>query len=314
MNRSATVPVKATKTATSAPPNTNLKENIAAYIFMTPWLIGFFVFTVGPILISLYLSFTRYDLFTAPEWAGFANYERLLLRDRRFFTAMEVTAKYVFTSVPLRLIFALLVALILNRGIRGLSIYRAIYYLPSLLGGSIAISILWRQVFGLRGLVNQVLVVFGIEGQSWIASPNTALWTLVLLGVWQFGSPMIIFLAGLKQIPRELYEASEIDGANKVKQFFYITLPLLTPIIFFNLIMQMVGSFQAFTPSFIITAGGPIDSTLFYTLYLYQQGFVNFRMGYAAALAWILLFIIAVFTAIAFFTSRYWVYYEDESR
>lgn len=289
-------------------------QNLVAYIFMTPWLIGFLVFTVGPILISLYLSFTRYDLFTSPEWTAFSNYERLFMRDSRFATSLAVTAKYVLFSVPLRLIFALMVALVLNRGIRGLSIYRAIYYLPSLLGGSIAISILWRQVFGLRGLVNQVLAIVGIEGQSWIAEPSTALYTLILLGVWQFGSPMIIFLAGLKQIPQELYEASQIDGANKPQQFFKITLPLLTPIIFFNLIMQMVGSFQAFTPSFIITGGGPIDSTLFYTLYLYQQGFVNFRMGYAASLAWVLLVIIAIFTAIAFLSSRYWVYYEDSDR
>jgi multiple sugar transport system permease protein len=290
------------------------RQNLVAYIFMTPWLMGFFVFTVGPILISLYLSFTSYDLFTPPRWNGLANYERLLMRDTRFATSLNVTATYVLLSVPLRLVFALAIALVLNRGLAGLSIYRAIYYLPSLLGGSIAISILWRQVFGLRGLLNQVLAIFGIEGRSWIASPDTALLTLILLGVWQFGSPMIIFLAGLKQIPRELYEASEIDGANKRQQFFRITLPLLTPIIFFNLIMQMIGSFQAFTPSFIITGGGPIDSTLFYTLYLYQQGFINFRMGYAAALAWILLAIIGVFTALAFLSSRYWVYYEDEGR
>ncbi len=290
------------------------RENLVGYIFMTPWLIGFFVFTVGPILISFYLSFTSYDLFTSPEWNGIANYQRLFLRDSRFAKSLSVTGTYVLLSVPLRLLFALAIALILNRGLRGLSIYRAIYYLPSLLGGSIAIAILWRQVFGLRGLVNQVLAVFGIEGQSWIASPDTALYTLILLGVWQFGSPMIIFLAGLKQIPRELYEASEIDGAGKRQQFFKITLPLLTPIIFFNLIMQMISSFQAFTPSFIITAGGPIDATLFYTLYLYEQGFVNFRMGYAAALAWILLAIIAVFTAVAFLSSRFWVYYEDEKR
>ncbi len=294
--------------------NPATKENLVAYVFMLPWLIGFFVFTVGPILISLYLSFTNYDLFTAPEWNGTANYERLLTRDSRFGTSLNVTATYVAVSVPLRLAFALAVAMVLNRGLAGLGLYRAIYYLPSLLGGSLAISILWRQVFGLRGLLNQVLLLFGIEGKSWIASPDTALFTLILLGVWQFGSPMIIFLAGLKQIPRELYEASEIDGAGKRAQFFRITLPLLTPIIFFNLIMQMIGSFQAFTPSFIITAGGPIDATLFYSLYLYQQGFVNFRMGYAAALAWILLVIIAIFTALAFFSSRYWVYYEDDGR
>lgn len=289
-----------------------LRENLTGYLFMTPWLIGFFVFTLGPILVSLFLSFTRYDLLTPPQWTGLDNYTRLLTRDMRYGTALNVTVTYVLVSVPLRLLFALAVALILNRGLRGLSIYRAIYYLPSLLGGSVAIAILWRQVFGASGLLNQFLeLFFGIQGRSWIASPDTALWTLILLSVWQFGSPMLIFLAGLKQIPAEMYEAAEIDGANMLTKFLRVTLPLLTPIIFFNLILQMISSFQAFTSAFII--GGPGDSTLLYTLYLYQQGFQFFRMGYAAAMAWLLLIIIATCTAIAFLTSRYWVYYMDES-
>ena len=292
------------------------KDNLTAYLFLTPWLIGLFVFTVGPILVSAYLSFTNYDLLTSPEFNGLFNYTRLLTRDNRFAAAVSVTARYVLISVPLQLAFALFVAGILNSGLAGLSYYRAIYYLPSLLGGSVAIAVLWKQVFGLEGLFNQFLALAGIQGISWIGTPSTALYTLMALRVWQFGSPMLIFLAGLKQIPQELYEAAEIDGARSISKFFRITLPLLTPIVFFNLIMQMISAFQAFTPAFIISGGGggPADSVLFYTLYLYQQGFSNFRMGYASAMAWILLVIIGIFTAVAFLSSRYWVYYEDEAR
>jgi multiple sugar transport system permease protein len=290
------------------------KENRVGYIFLAPWLIGFFVFTVGPMLISLYLSFTNYDLLTSPRWTGLDNYVRMFTRDNRWQAALNVTFIYVFTSVPLRLVFALGVAMALNRAIRGVTIYRAVYYLPSLLGGSVAIALMWRQIFGTDGLVNQVLLVFGIEGRSWVGHPDTALWTLVILGVWQFGSPMIIFLAGLKQIPTELYEASQIDGANRVQQFIRITLPMLTPIIFFNLVMQTISAFQSFTPAFIISggSGGPANSTLFYTLYLYQQGFGSFRMGYASAMAWILFIIVGGLTAVNFLGARRWVFYGDE--
>jgi multiple sugar transport system permease protein len=292
------------------------RENLVAYIFLAPWLIGFFIFTLGPMIASLYLSFTSYDLFSSPVWTGLDNYVRMLTRDNRWRASMEVTGSYVAWSIPLRLAFALAVAMVLHRALRGVSFYRAIYYLPSLLGGSVAIAILWRQVFGSQGLLNQFLAVFGIQGTSWIANPDTALYTLIVLGVWQFGSPMIIFLAGLKQIPTELYEAAEIDGASKLSSFIRITLPLLTPIIFFNVIMQMISSFQSFTPAFIISggSGGPANSTLFYTLYLYQQGFSFFRMGYASTLAWTLVAIIAAFTLINFLASRYWVFYADEGR
>ena len=290
------------------------KDNRIALLFMAPWIIGFIFFTLGPIIASLYLSFTHYDLLTAPEWAGLANYQRLLFRDQRFGAAVGVTATYVFWAVPLRLIFALAVAMVLKRGIRGLPLYRAAFYLPSLLGGSVAIAILWREIFGGEGVFNLFIGLFGIEGRSWIGSPETSLATLIVLAIWQFGSPMIIFLAGLKQIPSEYYEAAQIDGANKIQQFVRITLPLLTPIIFFNLIMQMISAFQAFTPAFIVSGGkgGPADSTLFYTLYLYQQGFSFFRMGYASAMAWILLAIIAAFTVVNFAASRRWVFYSDE--
>ena len=290
-----------------------LRENLIGYGFLTPWLIGLFVFALGPMIASAYLSMTRYDLLTPPVWSGLDNYVRMFTADPRFYTALQVTAIYVFLSVPLQLLLALLIAIVLNQGLHGLSIYRAIYYLPSLLGGSVAIAILWRQVFGLNGIVNQFLAIFDIQGRSWIANPDYAIYTLILLRVWQFGSPMIIFLAGLKQIPRELYEVAAIDGAGPLRRFASITLPLLTPIIFFNIIMQLISAFQAFTPAFIISGGngGPIDSTLFYTLYLYQQGWGAFRMGYASAMAWVLLVMIGAATAVAFFTSKYWVYYES---
>jgi multiple sugar transport system permease protein len=226
---------------------------------------------------------------------------------------MQVTFTYVIMAVPLKLAFALGLAMVLNRGIAGLPLYRALFYLPSLLGASVAIAVLWRQLFAKDGLVNVALGFFGINGPSWISDPNYSLYTLVLLSVWQFGSPMIIFLAGLRQIPSDVYEAANIDGANKMQQFIKITVPLLTPVIFFNGIVQTIDAFKAFTPAFIISegTGGPIDSTLFYTLYLYQEGFAYFRMGYASALAWILLIIIACFTAFSFLTSRYWVHYND---
>jgi multiple sugar transport system permease protein len=216
--------------------------------------------------------------------------------------------------VPLKLIFALLVALMLNKGIAGLPLYRAVFYLPSLLGASVAIAVLWRQLFAGNGLVNQIVfMAFGIQGPSWISDPDYTLYTLVILSIWQFGSPMIIFLAGLRQVPQDIYEAAQIDGASKMRQFFRITLPMLTPVVFFNAVVQTIEAFKAFTPAFIISegTGGPIDSTLFYTLYLYQEAFGYFRMGYAAALAWVLVVIIACFTAFSFLSSRYWVHYDD---
>ncbi|MDK1374413.1 MULTISPECIES: sugar ABC transporter permease [unclassified Sinorhizobium] len=285
----------------------------AGYMFLLPWLIGFFGLTLGPAIASLYLSFTSFDLIRAPEWVGTANYVRIATADPKFAAAMQVTFLYVVLSVPFKLSFALLVAILLDRGVRGLTVYRAIFYLPSLLGGSVAIAVLWRQLFAGDGLINSLLAQFGIEGPSWISHPNYAIWTLVVLSVWQFGSPMIIFLAGLRQIPTDMYEAASLDGASKFRQFYKITLPLLTPVIFFNAVVQTIDAFKAFTPAFIISGGtgGPINSTLFYTLYLYQEAFGNFRMGYASALAWILVLIIALFTAFSFLTSRYWVHYDD---
>jgi multiple sugar transport system permease protein len=290
------------------------RQTGAAYMFLTPWLAGFCLLTIVPTLVSLYLSFTNFDLAQAPRWAGTANYEHMFTDDQRFRNALSVTFWYVGLSVPLKLAVALLIALVLDKGLRALTLYRALLYVPSLLGGSVAVAVLWRQIFGYDGLVNEFLALFGFDGPSWISNPRYSIYTLVILRIWQFGSPMVIFLAGLRQIPTDLYEAAAIDGAGRITQFFKITLPMLAPVVFFNLVLQTIDAFKAFTPAFIVSGGtgGPIDSTLFYTLYLYQEGFSYFRMGYASALAWVLLIIIAVFTAIYFVTSRYWVHYGDE--
>lgn len=290
------------------------RRNTPAYVFLTPWFIGFFLLALGPILASLYLSFTRYDMVGDPRWVGLDNYEYMFERDRRFWKALEVTFTYVALAVPARLIMALGVAMLLDKGLRTIGLYRAIFYLPSLLGSSIAIAILWRQLFSADGVVNQVLAKIGIEGAAWISNPDTSLYTLVILAMWQFGSPMLIFLAGLRGIPRDLYEAAEIDGTSKPRQFFRITLPLLAPVIFFNLVLQTIEAFKTFSSAFIISngTGAPADSLLFYTVYLFNEAFKFFRMGYASALAWVLLLIIGFFTAVTFFTSKYWVHYENE--
>ncbi|MDF2962569.1 MAG: YesP [Paenibacillus sp.] len=289
------------------------KKNAVAYLFLLPWFIGLFALTVGPMINSFYYSLTKFDVISPPKYIGFENYKTMFTGDPRFFTSLKVTIIYVFTSVPLKLTAALMIAVLMNRGLRGLSLYRTLYYLPTLLGGSVAIAVLWRKIFGGSGVVNQFLLKFGIDAPDWIANPDYALYSIVALSVWQFGSSMIIFLAGLKQIPQDFYEASQVDGASKLKQFFHITIPLLTPVIFFNLVIQLIGAFQAFTQSFIISGGtgGPMDSTLFYTLYLYMKGFAFYEMGYASAMAWVLLVIIGLFTAVIFGSSRYWVHYGD---
>lgn len=289
-------------------------EQWAAYGFLAPWFLGFFLLTLGPALASFVLSLTDYSGLGGMAWVGAENYVRIATDDPRFWTAMNVTFTFVLLSVPLKLAFALAIAVVLNNGLKGLSLFRAIFYLPSLVGGSVAIAVLWRQVFAGDGLLNQVLaMLFGYEGPSWISNPNTSLYTLVLLAIWQFGSSMIIFLAGLRQIPRDMYEAASIDGASPTRQFFKITLPLLTPVIFFNAVILTIDAFKAFTSAFIISdgSGGPIDSTLFYTLYLYQEAFTNFRFGYASALAWVLVLVIVFFTAMSFLSAKYWVHYDD---
>ena len=290
------------------------RDDLPGYLFLLPWLIGLIAFTLGPTLASLYLSFTKFDLLSPPRWAGLDNYVFMFTQDQRFWNALKVTFTYLILEVPLKLAFALFVAIILDKSVRGASFYRALFYVPSLLGGSVAIAVLWRQLFQGNGTVNNIILwLTGYQGPSWISNPDTAIYTLVILAVWQFGSPMVIFLAGLRQIPSELYEAASLDGASKRRQFLHVTLPMLSPVIFFNLVLQMIEGFKAFTPAFIISGGtgGPVDSTLFYTLYLYQEAFANFRMGYAAALAWVLLVIIGLFTAASFLSSRYWVHYDE---
>ncbi|MEH1127996.1 carbohydrate ABC transporter permease [Micromonospora sp. CPCC 206061] len=288
------------------------RDNKAAFVFLLPWFAGLVLITAGPIVASLFLGFTDYNLIQPPEFNGVDNWTRML-GDERLHKALAVTFTYVGVSVPLQLACALGLALLLDRGLRGLPFYRSAFYLPSLLGSSVAIAVLWRQIFGADGLVNRVLEMVGIEGRGWISDPSTALSTLIVLNVWTFGAPMIIFLAGLRQIPTMYYEAAATDGASRWTQFWRITLPLLSPIIFFNLVLQIIHAFQSFTQAFVVSggSGGPSDSTLFYTLYLYQRGFNNFDMGYASALAWLLLVIIAAFTAVNFWAAKYWVFYDD---
>lgn len=288
------------------------RDTLAAYLFLLPWFLGLLVITIGPMLASLYLSFTDYNLIQAPEWIGLDNLQRML-GDDRLLNSFKVTFLYVFISVPAQLALALTLAVLLDRGMKGLAFYRSIFYLPSLLGSSVAIAVLWRQIFGTSGLVNQVLALVGIEGKGWISDPSTALSTIIILNVWTFGAPMVIFLAGLRQIPRMYYEAASTEGAGRWRQFRSITMPLLTPIIFFNLVLQLIHAFQSFTQAYVVSGGtgGPSDSTMFYTLYLYQRGFQNFDMGYASAMAWVLLIIIGAFTALNFYASKWWVFYDD---
>ncbi len=291
------------------------QQTLAALAFLTPWLIGMVLFTFGPMLYSLYLSFTRYDLLSSPEWVGLANYAAMG-SDPRFWKSVTVTLTYVVVFVPLLQLVSMLVALLLNSRLRFLTGYRALFYLPSLMGASVAIAALWRQVFGADGLVNSVLGLFGIHGVgSWVGDPDRALGTIIALNLWAFGSTMIIFLAGLRQVPRELLEAAEVDGASKVRRFFSITLPMMTPLVFFNVLMGTINAFQSFTGAYVVSGGtgGPVDSTLFYTLYLYERGFTQLQMGYASAMAWLLLIALAVVTAVFFRSSRYWVHYGDES-
>ncbi|MDD3334734.1 MAG: sugar ABC transporter permease [Eubacteriales bacterium] len=288
------------------------RETRAGYLFLLPWLIGFFCLTVIPMIASLYFSFTSYDMMTDPVWVGLSNFSKIFTSDVKFQYSLRVTTTYVLLGVPLQLAFALLLAVIFKKDRPGIRFYRAAYYLPSLFGGSIAVAILWRQLFNKTGVINQMLAVIGIQGKNWINSPDTAIYTLISLLIWQFGASMVIFLSSLKQIPQDYYEAATIDGASRPRQFFSITLPLLTPMVFFNIVMQFINAFQAFTPAYIVSAGtgGPMNSTLFYTLNIYLQGFSYFKMGYACALAWILVALIGAFTGLIFGTSKKWVYYD----
>ena len=274
-------------------------DNLAGYVLLAPWLLGFIGMWLIPAIISMYYSFTDFNLLNTPKIIGFANYARAFTQDDTFVQALKVTFLYVLVLVPLRLAFALFVAMLLNKDHKCLGLYRTIYYVPSIIGGSIAVSVVWKQIFGNKGVVMTLLSVFGIhQATSFLGNPKTALSIIILMGVWQFGSSMLIFLSALKQIPGALYESAKVDGAK--------------PTIFFNLILQIINGFRVFTESYVITDGGPLDSTLSYVLYLYRRAFTFFDMGYSCALAWILVAIIAVFTVIIFKTQKNWVYYESE--
>lgn len=290
------------------------REAITFYLCISPWLIGLMLFVLGPMVASLVFSFTRWDLLSPPRLVGLRNYERILLRDPLFWQSLKVTIKYTLLYVPLDMIGGLAIALLVNQKVRGISVFRTVFYLPSVLAG-VAYVVLWMWIFNPEaGLINTILRFFGVQGPRWLADPDWALPALLIMSLWGVGRSMVIYLAGLQDIPLHLYEAAEIDGANRWQSFWRITLPLLTPAIFFNLVLSIISTFQTFTSAFVATDGGPLDSTLFYVLYLYRQAFQFFNMGYASALAWVLFALILVFTLMIVRSSDRWVYYEGLRR
>ncbi|MEU0027021.1 sugar ABC transporter permease [Streptomyces sp. NPDC006335] len=305
-----TIPT-AGKPATATAPRSRPKRERegAAWVFLSPWVLGASVLTLLPMAVSLYLSFTDYNLFDPPHWVGLRNYTQMFTEDPRYWRSVLTTVTYVVIAVPLQLALALAVALALKSMKRGKAFYRSAFYAPSLLGASMSIALVWRAVFNDGGTVDNLLGTGG-----WVNEPGWALLAVALLTVWQFGAPMVIFLAGLQQIPAELYEAAAVDGAGRWRQFRSVTVPMLSPVLFFNLVLQTIQAFQVFTPAFAVSAGkgGPADSTLVYTMYLYDRGFVASHMGYASAMAWVLLLVIGVVTAVLFRTSRSWVFYASE--
>ena len=286
-------------------------DNTVGYIFSLPFIIGFLAFTLIPIAVSMYYSVTDYKLGQTPAFIGIKNYLELL-KDERFINSVKVTLIYVVTSVPTKLIFALFVAYLLTQGRRGVTFYRSRYYVPSLIGGSIAVALVWKTIFSRKGLANTILASLGLQKLSWLGDPKLSMGILVLMSAWQFGSSMIIFAAGLKEIPGSYYEAAEIDGANKWQRFLSITLPCLSPIILYNLVMQTITAFMAFTQAFVITQGGPNDATNFYALYVYNHAFKWSNMGYASAMSWLMLVLISVITLILFKSSKFWVFSEAD--
>ncbi|WP_419999481.1 carbohydrate ABC transporter permease [Streptomyces boninensis] len=296
------------------------RENLAGYLFMSPWLAGFLLLTAGPMAASLYLAFTDFNLFDTPKWIGFGNFSEMFA-DPRWQKSVKVTLMYVVLGTPLKLAAALGVALLLAQKRRGQAFYRAAFYAPSLVGASVSIAIVWKAVFSDDALVDRAQkALFGVDVGGWIGDPDWVLYSLVALTVWQFGAPMVIFLAGLKQVPVELYEAAEMDGAGTWRRFWNITLPMISPVLFFNVLLETIHSFQIFASAYIVGGGaggnacGPADGSLVYTCYLYVQGFENSRMGLASAMAWMLLLAVGLVTAVLFWSQRRWVHYEEGAR
>ena len=287
------------------------KGSKVGLLYIMPWLIGLLVFVIYPFISSLVLSFTNYNLISKPTFVGLDNFIKLFTTDKDFVKSLLATFRYAIITVPLQLVFALFIAFILNFKLKGINMFRTAYYIPSILGGNVAIAVLWRFLFSGDGLINQILAFIGIAPIGWLSEPGPAMAVIALLRIWQFGSSMVIFLAALKEIPEELYEAAKVDGAGKWRIFFKITVPLITPTIFFNLVMQLVNAFQEFNAPFLITNGGPLKSTYLTSLMIYENAFKFFKMGYASAMSWVLFIIIMAFTLVLFKTSNKWVYYSD---
>lgn len=288
------------------------KRDYQAYIYILPWILGFLILQLYPFITSFYYSFTDYTISAEPVWQGLANYIKLFTNDNEFWNSLKVTLLYTAYTVPGKLIMALAVALFLNRDIKGINMIRTLYYIPSLFGGSVAIAILWKLMFLDNGVINAMLSTLKLPNLQFIGDTKYALKTICSLEIWQFGSSMVMFLAALKQVPASLYEAAKIDGAGSIRRFFSITLPQITPIIFFNMIMQLIQALQNFTSAFVITEGGPMKSTYVLGMKLYKEGFSYFKMGYASAISWVVFLIIMVITLVLFGSSSKWVFYGDE--
>jgi len=299
----------------------SLKHHLTGYLFISPWLIGFILFALGPICLSLLMSFTRWSLLSPPQWVGLENYHEALFHDPLVYKSLWNTAYYTLFSVPMGTVVALLLALLLNQKLKGIRLFRTIFFLPSVTN-MVAVSILWMWIFNPEfGLINRALAMIGVNGPLWLQSEAWAKPALILMSLWGVGGGMIIMLAALQGIPPQLYEAAELDGARWWRRFRHITLPMISPALFFNLIMNTIGSFQVFTQAFVMTPssaegseGGPNNATLFFVLYLYKKAFQQFKMGYASTLAWLLFLIILFFTVLQFALSRRWVYYESGAR
>ncbi|MCM3703751.1 carbohydrate ABC transporter permease [Paenibacillus macerans] len=292
----------------------NSKSERAGYLFILPWLLGLLLFTIGPMLFSLLLAFSKWDIITGVksiEWVGLDNF-RAIFQDDLFYQSLKVTFVFALVSVPLYQILSLLAAMLLNMRSRGMKLFRLIYFMPSVIP-AVAVSMMWVMIFNPEyGILNRALALFGIQGPAWLQDPSYALGALIVMGIWGIGNTIIIYLSGLQGVPEELYEAAELDGAGRLRRFSSITLPMISPTIFFNLIMGIIGGFQYFTQAFVMTNGGPLNSTLFYNLYLYNKAFQDYEMGYASALSWILFVIILVFTLLVIRSSSMWVYYQGD--